>query len=78
MSNWIWNGKPVDSFAVDKEGNVYAGGTFTISETSEDMYAALGTESFYIDDNHPCSHCRTCGGEDKYHSGTCANCGAVL
>jgi len=53
------------------------------SHTHGIIYTAADMNSYLREDYHAlwnpvCEYCGTRGGEDKYHPGTCANCGAAL
>lgn len=76
--------------AVGGEGLVFDGETYLMAcvKDGEFQYgfradgsyvlADAGTNQNSMKSSDRCTYCGTRGGEDKYHEGTCANCGATL
>jgi len=64
----------ITSFVSTRRDTIYSTGeTYTAARMNS--YIRSDFKGYF---DTACEYCGTRGGEDKYHPGTCANCGATL
>lgn len=72
----VKGGEVVVGISVD--GDMFVAGEFTSIAADGTEFHLGGDFSNYDMQISRCPYCGTNGGQEKYHQGTCANCGGIL